>query len=184
MINRTSETDLRTCTVATTLAPFCVESAVLSVYLSVRFFLTAVAVFRKPNAIPLFLHWSGSKSLVVMAACTPSIHVFLGRLLFLLSRGIKSIINFGVLSSGILLTWPHHCSLFFSMMSGFPFTPIISFMCSFFIFYSSYSFIIFMFCMEINKNIGTVRFKFFWTVHCDIAMYKQPTNCTLFSLLF
>ena len=27
----------------------------------------------------LFLPWSGSKFLVVMAACTPSIHVFLGR---------------------------------------------------------------------------------------------------------
>jgi hypothetical protein len=23
------------------------------------------------------------------------------------------------------LTWPYRCSLFFSMMSGFPFTPII-----------------------------------------------------------
>jgi len=34
-----------------------------------------------------------------MAACTPSIHVFLGRPLFLLSRGIQSIINFGILSS-------------------------------------------------------------------------------------
>jgi len=49
-----------------------------------------------------------------MAACTPSIHVFLGRPLFLLSRGIQSIINFGILYSGILLTWPYHCSLFFS----------------------------------------------------------------------
>jgi hypothetical protein len=32
------------------------------------------------------------------------------------------------------LTWPYHCSLFFSMvsmMSGFPFTPTISFICSF-----------------------------------------------------
>ena len=70
-----------------------------------------------------------------MAACT-SIHIFLGRPLFLLSRGIQSIINFGILSSGIPLTWPYHCSLFFymmSMMSGFPFTPIISFICSFFI---------------------------------------------------
>jgi hypothetical protein len=47
-----------------------------------------------------------------MAACTPSIHVFLGRPLFRLS-------------SGILLMWLYHCSLFFSMMSmmsGFPFT--------------------------------------------------------------
>src|SRR5215469_4629875 len=71
-----------------------------------------------------------------MAACTPSIHVFLERPLFLLSSGIHSIINFGIFSSGILLMWPYHCSLFFcmmSMMSGFPFTPIISFICSFFI---------------------------------------------------
>ena len=84
----------------------------------------------------LFLHCSGSWSLDVMAACTPSIHVFLGRPLFLLSGGIHSIISFGSLSSGILLTCPYHCSLFFSivsMMSGFPFTPIISLICSFFI---------------------------------------------------
>ena len=48
---------------------------------------------------------------------------------------MQSIINFGVLSSRILLTWPHHCSLFcpmMSMMSGFPFTPIISFICTVF----------------------------------------------------
>jgi hypothetical protein len=37
-----------------------------------------------------------------MAACTPSIHVFLGLLLFRLSSGIHSIINCGILilSSG------------------------------------------------------------------------------------
>jgi hypothetical protein len=29
------------------------------------------------------------------------------------------------------LTWPYRCSLFLSMMSAFPFTPIISFICSF-----------------------------------------------------
>ena len=84
----------------------------------------------------LFLHLSGSKFLVVMATCTPSIHVFLGRPLSLLSRGIHSIINSVILSSGILLTWPYHCRLFLSMlsmMSGFPFTPIISFICSFYI---------------------------------------------------
>ena len=84
----------------------------------------------------LFIQWSGSKFLVVMAACTPSIHAFLGHPLFLLSHGIQSIINFGILSSGIFLMWPYHCSLFcsmISMMSGFPFTPIISFICSFFI---------------------------------------------------
>ena len=59
----------------------------------------------------LFLHLSGSKFLIVLAACTLSIHVFLGRPLFLLSRGFYSIINFGILSSDILLTWPYHCSL-------------------------------------------------------------------------
>ena len=52
-----------------------------------------------------------------MAAHTPSIHVFLGHPLFLLSSGIYSIINFGSLSSCILLTWPYHWSLFLSMMS-------------------------------------------------------------------
>ena len=84
----------------------------------------------------LFLRWFGSKFLVVMAASTPSIQIFLGHPLFLLSRGIQSIINFGILSSGILLKWPYNCSLFCSVistMSGFPFTPIISFMFSFFI---------------------------------------------------
>jgi hypothetical protein len=35
--------------------------------------------------------------------------------LFLLSRGIHSIISFGILSSGTLLTWPYHCSIFFSI---------------------------------------------------------------------
>jgi len=84
----------------------------------------------------LFSHWSASKCLVFMAAHTPSIHVFLGRPPFLLSPGIHSIINFGSLSSCILLMWPYHWSLFLSMMSiisGFSFTPIISFICSFFI---------------------------------------------------
>jgi len=69
-----------------------------------------------------------------MAVCAPSIHVFLGRPLFLLSHGIQSIINYGILSSGILLTWPYHCSHFccmMSMMSGYRFTPIVSFICSF-----------------------------------------------------
>jgi hypothetical protein len=70
-----------------------------------------------------------------MAVCTPSIHILLGRPLFLLSRGIQTIINFGILSSGILLTWPYYCSIFCSMISiisVFPFTPIISFISSFF----------------------------------------------------
>ena len=81
----------------------------------------------------LFLHWSGSKFLIVMAARAPSIHVFLGHPLFLLSPGIYSIINFAILYSSILLTWPYHCSLFLSVMSGSPFAPIISFICSFLI---------------------------------------------------
>jgi len=42
----------------------------------------------------LFLHWPGSKFLV-MAACTPSIHFFLGCPLFLLFHVIHSIISFG-----------------------------------------------------------------------------------------
>jgi hypothetical protein len=63
-----------------------------------------VAVFRKPNSIPPIC---GSKYLVVMAICTPSIDVFLGRPLFLLSFGTYSIINFSIPSSGILLTWPY-----------------------------------------------------------------------------
>ena len=75
----------------------------------------------------LFLYCSGSRSLDVMAACTPSIHVFLGRPLFLLSGGIHSIISFGSLSSGILLTCSYHCNPFFSivsMMSGFLSPPL------------------------------------------------------------
>ena len=40
-----------------------------------------------------------------MAACTPSIHVFLGRPLFLLSIGTHSIINFGILPSGYEIMW-------------------------------------------------------------------------------
>ena len=101
-------------------------------YLSVRFFNSCRRLPETKRHSSLFLHWSGSKFLDVVAACTP-IHVFLGRPLFLLSRGIQSIINFGILPSGILLTWPYHCSLFCSMISGFPFTPIISFIYSFFI---------------------------------------------------
>jgi len=66
---------------------------------------------------PFHSHWSASKCLIFMAARTPSIHVFLGRPLFLLSPGIHSIINFGILSSCILLTWPYHWSLFLAMMS-------------------------------------------------------------------
>ena len=67
----------------------------------------------------LFLHSFCSKFPVVMAACTPSISVFLGRLHFLLSRGIHSIINFGILSSGILLTWSYRCSLFWGIINTY-----------------------------------------------------------------
>ena len=77
------------------------------VYLSIRFYNSCRRLPETKRHSSLFLHWSGSKFLVVMAACTPSIHVSLGRPLFLLSSGIHSIINFGILSSGILLTWPY-----------------------------------------------------------------------------
>ena len=100
-----------------------------------HFYLSICPVFNSCSRLPetkrhssQFLHWSVSKFPVVMAAWTSSIHVFLGRPLFFLSRGIQSIINFGILSSGILLTWPYHCSLVcsvISMMSGFPFTHTI-----------------------------------------------------------
>ena len=96
--------------------------------LSIRFYNSCRRLPETKCHLSLFLHWSGSKFLVIIVACTP-IHVFLGHPLFLLSSGIHSIINFGILSSGILLTWPYHCSLFFSMMSGFPFNPMISFIC-------------------------------------------------------
>jgi len=90
-------------------------------------FTKAVTVFQKPNTIPLCF----STDLVLnfllswLIVLLPS--VFLGRQPFLLSSGIHSIINFGSLSSGILLTWPYHCSLFFfmmSMMSGCPFNML------------------------------------------------------------
>ena len=90
------------------------------VYLSVRLFLFFNNCRRLPENkrhSSLFFHCSDPKFLVVMAVCTPSIHILLGRPLFLLSRGIQSIINFGILSSGILLTWPFHCSLFRSMIT-------------------------------------------------------------------
>ena len=96
----------------------------------------SVRVFKSCRRLPetkrhssLFFHCSGSKFLVVVALCTPSIHVFLGRPLFLLSHGIQSTINFGILSSGILFTGPYLCSLYcsiISVVSVFPFTLIIS----------------------------------------------------------
>ena len=87
-----------------------------------------------PSIHPSSIHPSIHQS--IHPSIHPSIHIFLGRPLFLLSCGIHSIINFHIISSGILLTWPYHSNLFFSMMSmmsGFPFTPIISFIRSFFV---------------------------------------------------
>ena len=110
------------------------------IYIYIRFFNSCRRLSETKLHSSLFLHWTGSKFLIVVAACTPSIHVFLGRSLFLLSRGIQSIINFGIQSSGILLTWPYHCSLFcsiISMTSGFLFIPIISFICSYIYIYNT-----------------------------------------------
>jgi len=109
---------------------------VLSIYLSFRSCDSCRRLPEPKHHSFLFSHWSSSKCLVFMAARTPSIYVFLGRPLFLLCPGIHSIINFASLSSCNLLTWPYHWSLFLSMMStmsGFSFTPITSFICSFFI---------------------------------------------------
>ena len=100
----------------------------LSIYLSFRSCDSCRRLPEPKHHSFLFSHWSPSKCLLFMAARTPSIHVFLGRHLFLLSPGIHSIINFGSLSSCILLTWPYHRSLFLSMMSiisGFSFTPTL-----------------------------------------------------------
>ena len=69
-------------------------SIYLSIYLS-GFFNSCRRLPETKRHSSLFLHWAGSKFLVVMAACTFSIHVFLGRPLFLPSRGSQSIINFG-----------------------------------------------------------------------------------------
>ena len=95
-------------------------SIYLSIYISIYLsgFLTAVAVFRKPNDIPLcfsidlvlnfLLSW-----LLVLLPSTFSLDV-----LFSFSpHGIQSIINFGILSSCIPFTWPYYCSLFCSIIS-------------------------------------------------------------------
>ena len=67
----------------------------LSIYLSTLFHNSCRHLPQTKLHSSLFLHWSGSQFLVAMAACTPSIHVFLGRPLFSLSGGVHSIINFG-----------------------------------------------------------------------------------------
>jgi len=65
-----------------------------------------------------------------MTARTPSIHVFLGLPLFLLSPGIHSIINFGSLSSCILLSL------------SFPFIPYYLFFIRCFLFFFAFFFIL------------------------------------------
>src|SRR5215510_10150059 len=134
----------------------------------------------------LFLHRSDSRFLDIMATCTPSIHVFIGRPLFLLSSGIHSIINFGILSSGILFMWPYHCSIFFSMMSmmsGFSFTPIISFVRSFFIFY-----ILDFLADLLNTSISVAKILFICLVGichtslCFIVLCIGPYSCLLFRI--
>jgi len=78
------------------------------IHLSIRFFLTAFVLFRKPNAILLCFYIDLDLNfLFVMAACTPFIHVFPGPPLFLLSRAIQSIIGFGIFSFGrqLFIKW-------------------------------------------------------------------------------
>jgi hypothetical protein len=72
----------------------------LIIYLSIRFYDSCRRLPENKRHSSLFLHWSCSKFLAVMAACTSSIHVFLGRPLFRLSSGTHSKINFGIHSSG------------------------------------------------------------------------------------
>ena len=78
-------------------------SVCLSIFLSVCLSVCLSGIFNSCCYLPetehhssLFLHWSGSKFLVVMAACAPYIHVFLGRPLFLFSHDIHSIISFTI----------------------------------------------------------------------------------------
>jgi len=70
---------------------------VIIIYLSLRVFKSCRRLPEARHHSSLFFHRSGSKFLVVMVACTPSIHVFLGRPLFLIFHGIQSIINFGII---------------------------------------------------------------------------------------
>ena len=122
----------------------------------------------------LFSHWSSSKCLVFMAARIPSIHVFLGRPLFLLSPGIRSIINFGSLSSYILLTWPYYWSLFLSMMSTmscFSFTPIVSFICSFFI-------LSILDCIHNMINVS-IEINISWQLRLKNMCIQVKTSCTV-----
>ena len=60
---------------------------VSALYPSIRFYNSCRRLPETKRHSSLFLQRFFSKFLVVMAACTPSIHVFLGRPLFLLSSG-------------------------------------------------------------------------------------------------
>jgi hypothetical protein len=137
--------------------------SVLFVHLFIRFYDSYRRLPETKRHSSLFLHLSCYKFLSVMAASTPSIHVFLERPLFLLSSGIHCIINFDILSSGILLTWPYHCSLFFSMMStmsGYPFTPIITFIFSFFNLY--FLCLIYLIYFHSTRLLGYIQY---FTIH-------------------
>jgi len=61
------------------------------IHLSIQFFKSRRRLPETKRHSSLFLHWSGSTFLVVMTACTPFIHVFPGRSLFLHSLAIQSI---------------------------------------------------------------------------------------------
>jgi hypothetical protein len=66
-------------------------SIYIYVYLSIRFYDSCRRLLPQTKRhSSLFLHWFCSIFLAVMAACTPSIHVLLGRPLFRLSAGTHS----------------------------------------------------------------------------------------------
>ena len=65
-------------------------------YLSIRFYNSCRRLPETNRHFSMFLHRSGSIFLVVMAACTSPIQIFLGRPLLFLSSVIDSIINFGI----------------------------------------------------------------------------------------
>ena len=90
----------------------CPENSI-SIHLSIRFVNSCRHLPETKRHSSLFLHWSGSKFLVVMAACTPSIHVFLGRPLFHLSSGNQSIINFDIPLASF---WRGHTIVVFSSL--------------------------------------------------------------------
>ena len=89
-------------------------------------YLTAVAIFRKPNTIPLCFSIDLVLSFLLswLLALHPSIHVFLGCPLFLLSRGIHSIIN--LVFSPLASFWHGHTiAVLFSLYYVYDFWPPI-----------------------------------------------------------